>query len=62
MQMRDPAPAEHARDLIDLADQPFGIAIDRLPAPHRLGVAAAVKADLGAIRHVDIKREVRIGL
>ena len=47
MQMRDPAPAEqHPPDLIDLADQPFGIAIDRLPAPHRLGVAAAVKADL----------------
>ena len=47
--------------MFDLADQPLGITVDRLTAAHRLGVAAAVKADVRAIRDVNIKREVRVG-
>ena len=60
VQMLELAALEPVEQL-DLVDQPLGIGVDRLALAHRAGVAAAIEAELGAERHVDIERERRLG-
>ena len=49
-------PASRAADQVDLAFQEFGIGGDRRMAAGDRGVAAAIEAQLGAERYVQIKR------
>ena len=59
MQMREPAAAQ-ALQHGEFGDQALRIGVDRLALAHGAGVAAAIEAELGAERHMDIEREGRL--
>jgi hypothetical protein len=61
MDMRDGLPGEPRSDQLDLTLQQLGIGGDRRVAAGHRGVAAAIEAQLGAERHMQIERNRRIG-
>ncbi len=59
MQMGELAAAQGAEQR-DLVEQALGVGLDRLAPAHGVRIAAAIEAQLGAERHVDVKREARL--
>ena len=55
----DAASGRRGRQEVDLLQQRLRVGVQRIGAPHRLGVAAAIGADRRAVRNVQIDREAR---